>query len=139
MAITKYELDNKIYYEVYVCGADSAGRRWQKRKRAIETLRKAQTIEFEFKRELAIVKESAVPFRWHEWFDECISQMKLEYKPSTIYNYETQIKKWIHPHWQNKEIKDISKKDVYEVIFEGCRDIVSGNNRKTILKTHGSP
>jgi hypothetical protein len=60
MAITKYEINNKTYFEVYVCGNDSGGRKWQKRKRSIETLKKAQNIEFEFKRELAQAKEQSV-------------------------------------------------------------------------------
>lgn len=134
MAIKSYDENGKKVFEVYINGCDSIGRRFQRRKRSVESLRKAQTIEFEFKRELAQVKEEAVPFRWHEWFDECVKRMKIEYKPSTIYNYETQIKKWIHPHWSNIEIKNISKSDVYETIFNKCQDIVSQNNRKTILK-----
>lgn len=134
MAIKSYEENGKKFFEVYINGNDALGRRVQKRKRSVESLRKAQTIEFEFKRELAQLKEEAVPFRWHEWFDECMKRMKVEYKPSTIYNYETQIKKWIHPHWLNMEIKNISKTEVYETIFEKCQAIVSPNNRKTILK-----
>lgn len=134
MAIKSYEENNQKFFEVYINGFENRGRRVQKRKRCIETLRKAQTVEFEFKRELALLKEEAVPYRWHEWFDECMKRMKIEYKPSTIYNYETQIKKWIHPHWSQTEIRHISKMAVYETIFEKCQGIVSSNNRKTILK-----
>lgn len=134
MAIKSYDENGKKVYEVYVNGFDSIGRRIQKRKKGLDSLRKAQTVEFELKRELAQLKEEAVPYRWHEWFDECMKQMRLEYRPSTIYNYETQIKKWIHPHWEKLEIRNISKSDVYETIFEKCKDIVSPNNRKTILK-----
>lgn len=86
MAIKSYEENNQKFFEVYINGFDNRGRRVQKRKRCIETLRKAQTVEFEFKRELALLKEEAVPYRWHEWFDECMKRMKIEYKPSTIYN-----------------------------------------------------
>lgn len=134
MAIKSYDENGKKVYEVYINGFDSLGRRIQKRKKGLDSLRKAQTVEFEFKRELAQLKEEAVPYRWHEWFDECMKRMRLEYRPSTIYNYESQIKKWIHPHWEKLEIRSISKTDVYETIFEKCKDIVSPNNRKTILK-----
>jgi len=134
MAIKSSIENGKKVFEVYLNGFDALGRRVQKRKRSIETLRKAQTIEFELKRELAQLKEEAVPFRWHEWFDECMRRMKIEYKPSTLYNYETQIRKWIHPHWSNLEIRQISKTEVYDTIFVKCKDIVSPNNRKTILK-----
>lgn len=134
MSIKKYQKDGKTLYEVYIHGFDSRGERYQRRKSGLETLQKAKTTEFELKRELAKIREECVPYRWHEWFDVCIKNMKMEYKPSTIYNYETQIKKWIHPHWHSKEIRTITKSDVYEVMFEKCKDIVSPNNRKTILK-----
>ncbi|RYZ68966.1 MAG: site-specific integrase [Proteobacteria bacterium] len=134
MAITLYMENDKKYYEVYVNGADSRGQRFQRRKRGIESMQKAKTIEFEFKRELAKVKEQAVMPRWHEWFAECLSRMKLEYKPSTIYNYQTQISKWVSPHWKDREINQITKADVHEMIYEKCSAIVSQNNRKTVLK-----
>lgn len=134
MAIKAYEENGKKLFEVYINGFDALGRRIQKRKKGLESLRKAQTVEFELKRGLAQLKEEAVPYRWHEWFDECVKRMKLEYRPSTVYNYETQIKKWIHPHWLNLEVKSITKTEVYDTIFEKCKEIVSPNNRKTILK-----
>lgn len=134
MAIRSYIENDKKHYEVYINRFDSRGRRIQRRKRGIETLRKAEVTEFEFKRELAQLKEEVVPFRWHEWFDECMKRMKVEMKPSTVYNYQTQIRKWVHPHWENIEIQKISRSDVHELIFEKCAAIVSPNNRKTILK-----
>lgn len=121
-------------YEVYLNTLDARGIRVQRKRSGIDTLRKAQAIEFEIKRELAQLREEAVPFRWEEWFEVCVKRMKIEYKPSTVYNYETQINKWIHPHWKGKEIQTITKGQVFEVVFEKCKDIVSPNNRKTILK-----
>jgi integrase len=134
MAIRTYVEEGKKLYEVYVNGADARGIRVQRKRKGLETLRKAETVEFELMRELAKLREEAVPYRWEEWFDECMRRMKLEMKPSTIYNYQTQIKKWIHPHWEKTEIRNITKNHVYDVIFEGCKEIISPNNRKTILK-----
>lgn len=134
MAIKSYTENDKKFYEVYVNGFDLRGRRVQRRKRGIENMQAAKKTEFELKRELAQLKEQAVPFRWHEWFDECMKRMKIEFKPSTIYNYETQIRKWIHPHWANREIADITKSDVHEMIFDKCAAILTPNNRKTVLK-----
>jgi len=134
MAIRTYMENEKKMFEVYVNGFDSRGLRVQRKRTGIETLRKAETIEFELKRELAQKREEAVPYRWEEWFAVCLKRMKIEYKPSTVYNYETQIAKWIHPNWKGKEIQTITKTQVFEVVFEQCKDIVSPNNRKTILK-----
>ncbi|MCM0606571.1 MAG: hypothetical protein KA715_10815 [Xanthomonadaceae bacterium] len=134
MAINKYLENDTLYYRVYVNGIDSRGRRFQKKLSKIETLAKAKKIEFEFKRDLALKKEEKVPYRWHEWFARCVRYMKLEFKPSTIYNYETQIKKWISPHWDQREISSITKFDVHEMIFERCSKVKSSQNLKTILK-----
>lgn len=132
MSIYKHEENGVITYEVYVNGRDGRGARVQRRKRHIETLKKAKDQEFEFKRELAQLREQAVPYRWHEWFDQCMKEMKVTKKPSTVYNYQTQIKKWVHPHWEKLEIRSITRSDVHELLFEKCSAIVSPNNRKTI-------
>ncbi len=134
MAIKSYEEDGKKLFEVYINGCDSVRRRIQRRKRSIESLRKAQAIEFEFKRELAQLKEEAVPYRWEEWFDECMKRMKLELMPSTIASYEAQIKKWIHPHLAKIEIKTITKSDVYDLIFHKCEGFHTQYTRRNVLK-----
>ncbi len=134
MAITKYELNTKTYYEVYVCGQDSAGRRWQKRKRSIETLKRAEKIEFEIKRDLALVREQAVPLRFGEWFEKCISRMKLEVMPSTVQVYTAQIYKWVYPHWENREINTITRSDVYDLVFEQCKAIKAEWSRRNLIK-----
>ena len=134
MAIKSYIENDKKLFEVYINGSDNRGRRYQRRKTKLETLAKAKSVEFELKRELAQLKEQAVPYRWHEWFSICIKRMDIEMRPSTVYNYETQIRKWISPHWQDREMQTITRAEVHEMIFEKCAAIVSPNNRKTILK-----
>ncbi len=134
MAIKKYLKNGKTLYEVYVNGCDARGDRHQKRKMGIETLRKAETVEFELKRILAQIREERVPYRWHEWFDVCMKTMKLELMPSTIASYEAQIRKWIHPHWSMVEIKTITKADVYDLIFHKCQGFQTQYTRRNVLK-----
>jgi hypothetical protein len=50
MAIKTIEKNGKKIYEVYVNGFNSSGRRVQMKRRGIESLRKAQSAEFELKR-----------------------------------------------------------------------------------------
>ncbi len=135
MAITKYELNNKFYYEVYVSGNDSAGKKWQKRKRSIETIRKAQTIEFEFKRELAQAKEQAVPFRFHEWFEICMNRLEMETRKSTVSGYKGIIHKWVYPFWKDKDIHTLTKNHAYELIYKHCASIKSDWSRRNLIKT----
>jgi integrase len=134
MAIKTYIKNEKKLYEVYVNGRNSRGMRVQRKRGGIETLRKAEQVEFELKRELAVLREEKVPLRFGEWFDECMRQMKIDKKPSTVNNYQSQIRKWVLPHWRDTEMRAITRTDVHEMIFEKCAAIRTPNNRKTVLK-----
>lgn len=139
MAIRTYIEDGqdgqkKKLYEVYVNGCDSRGVRVQRKRRGVETLRKAETAEFELKRELARLKEEKIPFRWSEWFEECIKRMKVVHRPSTIWGYQKQVGYRVGPLWANLEIDKITRAEVHHTIFEKIGDDLSPNSRKTILK-----
>lgn len=134
MAIKAVLKNGKKFYEAYVNGFDSHGRRIQYRKKNITTLRTAEQIEFELKRKLATLKEEKVSMRWTEWFNECVKKMKLELLPSTVMGYETSLSKWVHPHWNNVEINSITKSDVYDLIFTKCAEIPTQFTRRNILK-----
>nr|BFD67247.1 hypothetical protein HAGR004_22690 [Bdellovibrio sp. HAGR004] len=94
----------------------------------------SKNVEFELKRELAKLKEEAVPFRWSEWLSECLKRMKLVHRPSTVINYTAQMGKWIDPHWNNLDLHKITKQKVYDTIFTDVDSKVSPWTRKTILK-----
>lgn len=134
MAIRNYTEDGKKLYEVYVNGFDSRGIRVQRKRRNVETLRRAETIEFELKRELAKLREDKIPFRWSEWYDECLKRMKIVHRPSTIWGYQKQLGHWINPLWGDREIQTISRSEVHSAIFEKVGSHLSMNSRKTILK-----
>jgi len=52
MAIRTYiDSNEKKLFEVYVNGFNSRGERIQRKRRSIESLRKAETVEFELMRE----------------------------------------------------------------------------------------
>lgn len=134
MAIKSYLVDGKKFYEVYVNGFDNRGRRVQRRKRGVESIKKAEDVEFEFERELARLKEEKVPLRWSEWVAIVIAQIRLELLPSTVINYEAHLTTWVTPKWKDREIREITKQDVYDVVFckEGCD--LSPWSRRTLLK-----
>lgn len=134
MAIRTYLENQKKLYEVYVNGKDSRGARIQRKRKGIDSIQKAKTIEFELKRELAQKREEQVPYRWKEWFDICISQMRLHYRPSTTFDYETRLGKWIHPKWEIRDLSSITKKDVYDAVYEEIDSSLSPHSKKTVLK-----
>lgn len=134
MAIYPYTKNGKKLFQVYVNGREPSGRRFQRRKMGIDSRRKAEKVEFEFKRELAKIREQKVPFRWSEWLKICLDRMKMECRPSTVINYRTTLGKWVDPHWKQRELNDIAKTDVYEMVFEKATGLVTPNSRKNLLK-----
>jgi len=134
MAIRKYSENGKQLFEVYVTGFNSQGVRIQRKRRNIETLRKAETLEYELTRELDQLRNDRAPLLWKDWFAMCIKRMKMEFMPSTIAGYETQVVKWVHPHWENIEIQSIKKSDVYELIFQKCEGFNTQITRLNLLK-----
>lgn len=134
MAIRTYLEDGKKFFEVYVNGSDSRGVRVQRKRRGIESQRKAEQAEFELLRELAKLKEAEIPFRWDEWLAECLKRMKITNRPSTVENYEKSLGKWVSPRWNSKDLKDITKSDVYNTIFEHVDPKLSPHTRRTVLK-----
>jgi integrase len=134
MSISAYLENGRKVYQVYVNGFDSGGRRVQKRRIGIETLKKAEEIEFELKRKLAQLKEQAVPYRWEEWLQVCLQRMKGSSQPSTVINYDKSLNKWITPLWQGRDIHTIKREDVYRAVFEVVDPRLKPNSRKCILK-----
>lgn len=135
MAISSYTVKGKKLFEVYVNGFDIRGRRVQMRKRGIQSIKKAQDLEFEFERELAIKKESEVHLRWSEWFADCMQQLKVSHRPSTVYTYEKVCGKWVNIHLDGKELRNITKMDIHELLYEKMPGSdCTQHTRKQVLK-----
>lgn len=135
MAIRTYVKDGKKLYEAYINGFNSRGLRIQRKRKGIETLRKAEQVEFELKRELAKLKEEKIHPYFEEWLEECLVLMKVAYRPSTFYTYEKTINRWIGKHWAGRPLSEISKADVHELIFEQIKDEeATMHTRKFVLK-----
>lgn len=132
MSIKTYMKNGKCLYEVYVGGLDARGLRWQRRRTNIETKRKAEVIEFELKRELAKAREECVSPRWEEFIKECFNILKVNYRPSTMYSYQTTVDKWLMKPWKGLELKEITKKRVHELVFEEMNS--TEHTKKYVLK-----
>ncbi len=134
MAVRTIVRNGKKLFEVYVNGFNARGTRVQRKRTNIESLRKAEVIEFELKRELAILKESRVDPRWEEWAEECLNVMKVTYRPSTVYSYKTTLDKWVSRQFKGRELKGITKMDVHSLVYESIPAETSMHTRKYVLK-----
>lgn len=81
-------------------------------------MRKAESVEFELKREMLMLKEQKVEARWNEWVSERLAIMKVNSRPSTLQSYQCILSKWINPHFDQKELGAISKINVHDLLFE---------------------
>ncbi len=134
MAIKSYELNGKKLYEVYVNGFDRRGQRIQMRKRSIETRKRAEKVEFDFEFELRKLRGEKMPLTWSEWFAKVLGQIRLEFMPSTVMEYESCLNTWVTPRWKDKLIKDITKQDVYDIVYREFDCQLSPNSRRNLLK-----
>ncbi|MCM0605930.1 MAG: site-specific integrase [Xanthomonadaceae bacterium] len=96
-------------------------------------MRKAEHQEFEFKRELAKLREEPVPFRFGEWLEECMKRMKITHQPSTVHSYTKQLGKSILPHWRDMELPEITRMEVHSTLFEKLDPDLHPNTRRWIL------
>lgn len=134
MAIRTYIEDGKKYFEIYVNGQNSKGVRIQRKRRGVETLRKAQTLEFDLQRELAELREEGISYRWSEWFEECLKRIKTSNSFSTFEDYDKQLRKWVSPKFDALELKKITKMMVHTLIFEDLDPKLSPHTKRKILK-----
>lgn len=134
MAIRSYIKNGKKLYEAYVNGFNARETRVQQKRSGIETLRRAEQMEFELKRTLAKLKEEKIHPTWDEWLEECLNLMKVSYRPSTLYSYETTASKWIKDCWNKKYLSAITKMHVHELLFESMPEETTLHTRKYVLK-----
>jgi len=95
MAIKPYMVQGKRFYEVRVKMRDSQGRQVCRRRAGINSIRKAEQVEFELKSEIMGVAKNAPIFTWEVWHEECLKRMRLELKVGTVINYDGALKKWL--------------------------------------------
>jgi len=135
MAITEYKENGKKQFEVYVNGRDANGKRFQRRRSGLESLKEAQGLEFEWKRELAKLRDEDVGVRWEEWQQTCLERIRLQFQPTTVETYRGHLTKWVEHHWAKKNIDAITKADVYDVIFNKELKEKSQFTRRNVYKT----
>jgi len=133
MAIKEEMIDGKKVYMVTAAAFDAKGKRFQKKRRGITSYREAERVQFELKRELALIREQTPSYRWEEWFKVCMDRMKVEYKATTLLNYEGKNRHWIMPFWEGKDIKSITPQDVHDVVYDKAKNS-SWYTRKSTLK-----
>ncbi len=131
--IKSYVKGNKKLYEVYVAERDQNKKLIAKRKRGITSDREAKEVEFQFKAELRNLADQKPTWTWGNWHSEFLRRIRLNYKNSTVANYDGYLKRWIPKSWQNRSIEQITADEIYEVIKNSSSKLGS-ISQKNVLK-----
>jgi hypothetical protein len=130
MAIKSYKKNGKILFRVWIKTRDSTGRQMTREKSGITSEKEARNIEFELRSELKGRKQS---YRWPKWLEYCLEKIRIEFRRSTLVGYETTIKKWTLPRWENSMIDEITSTDVHDLVYQVAGNTLP-NTKKDLLK-----
>lgn len=134
MAVKSYLKEGKKYFLVEVKTRDSNGKQIYRSRQGLTSERKAIDAEYELKRELEVALDRKPNLGWQSWLSTCVERMKLELRPSTIENYHSYLGTWVTPVWKERDLREITKTDVYQMVFENFPQTKSMHSRKTLHK-----
>ena len=134
MAIKSYVKNGKKLFLVQIKTRDQLGKQILKRRVAITSEKKAQDIEFELKKELENRSTGQPSTKWSAWLDRCMTQMQMELRGSTVENYQGILGKWVTPVWKDRNIQEISRSDIYQLVFKDVGDLASTHTKRNVLK-----
>lgn len=133
MVIHKYKIDDRDFYKVHVKDRTRFGVQINRTRSGITSEAKAKRVELNLRMELKAIKERRSSYVWEDWLTECLDRMSLEFKNSTVINYEKNLNKWVTPHFKGWRLEDVKKRDIHDIIFKKTTN-VSDNTRETLLK-----
>ena len=134
MSITPNQLpDGKVVYDVYVQSWSVHGKRVQKRRRGLSSLRAARDTEAQLRAEIALERGRPERVTWEMWLKRCCDDFKVTLRPSTLQSYEGQLGKWVTPHLKGVYLDELTSLQVHQLIFEQVKG-VTPHTQRSILK-----
>jgi len=124
----------KKMYLVEVKMRDRDGKQIYRSKHGIESQRKADEVLFEVKKEVEAFINKKPVLSWKAWLEKCLISLKKQFQPSTYYNYEKCLNRYVNGAWENKDITKITQDDIRELILEKLPEGVTPHTRKHTLK-----
>ena len=142
MSQKTYDHNGQEYYEVSISRRGADGKRIRKKARydskgrRISSKQTADRIEYKLRKEVEALSKKSKALSWEKWHNECLRRMRLTLRESTTVSYERGLEKWLSPKWREKNLVEITKDDVFELIFEyiSSKDKVTKNIQKSVLQ-----
>jgi integrase len=144
--IKAYKFKNKTYYLIQLSYTDRDGKRYQPKFRVdqngqrISSERTARLLEVHFLKELVSkIEGNKFDISFSDWHRQFLEQIKLSYKRGTVMQYDGDLKKWLPEGFGDKRLKDYSKSDIYNLIFQtlpqnGATPNLQSKIRKTMAR-----
>lgn len=134
--INKYFANGKTLYEVFVKGRNRQGKQVARRRRGITSIKKAKDTEVDLLNEIRGISGQEASWTWRQWHEECLRRMEMTLKSGTVIGYDGGLKKWLSKDWDEKNLSEINKNDIFDLIFNHIevKDGVTKNIQKVVLK-----
>ncbi len=132
MAIKQRQTADGIVYDVYVQNWNVHGKRIQKRKCALKSLKSAREAETLLRAGLVFEKGKPQRLTYGMWLGKFMERLRVEGRPSTNINYISAQTKWILPDLKDVFLDAITPTQLHEIILQKPQTI-SLNMKKTIL------
>jgi len=123
--IKPYKHNGKTCYLIQLSYTEPNGKRHQPKYRTdqlgnrITSERIAKKLEYEYLQSLeAKIAENYSALSFQQWHEKFLESIKLNFKKSTIAQYDGDLKKWLVPELSNKQLSKIKKADIHNFIFE---------------------
>lgn len=109
------------------------GKRRVKKRRGLTSKAKAERVCIRLLMELEDLKNNQNVYTFKEWSEKCLEKMRVEFRESTIKNYESCLNKWINPILGQLKLEDISSNQVHHLIFNQTATL-SLEGKRGVLK-----
>lgn len=119
-----YFQGNQKCYDISISRRDANGKRLRKkakfdyRGKRIISKQVADRIEYQLRKEVEKLCQQSNTLTWENWHEECLRRMRLTLLEGTVVCYDGCLKKWLLPEWRQKNLTEITKNDVFELVFE---------------------
>ena len=142
MAQKKYYIDGIEHFKLVVSRRGKNGRPIRRKAkcdqhgRLITSQKVADRIENKLRKEVNYLYNKSNTLTWNSWHKNCLEKIKLQYKEGTAIGYEKGLTKWLPKDWHEKELTQLTKDDVFELIFRciGEREDSTKNIQKAVLQ-----
>ena len=122
MPIYSETKNGKTTYTV-VATARIHGKQVNKKRRSIPSIAAAKRVEIDFKVHLTRLKEKPLMCTWAVWSEKCLKRMRLQFKESTVINYQCTLNKWANPVLGELYLDEIKTSDVHSLVYDKIEGI----------------